>query len=873
MKPLDHWSVRLLRLFCPPHLLEEIEGDLIQRYEKDVEAVGDGKANWRLAWNTVRYFRPEILLRNRFRSTPYSTAIIGSHMSIAFRNITRHKIYALVNIGGLAIGISVCLLIVKYIQFETSFDSFHQKEEKILRVVSSLYTDGSKDSYTSYDLGPALMNEYPEIEKFARTHGTSSVVKVTSKSGKETRFYEPDILVADSTLLEIFDFEFVHGDKKALYEPNSVVLTESLAQKYFGGIDPTGLSILLLDDWSGPYLYTVAAVIRDLPQNTHFKFEMIIPMHNLLRSEFYYQVNSRWDNFQTYVEVNENVNPDQLNERIEKFITNYRGNDEAINPHAQFEFQPLEDIHYSPDLNRPGSELTKLILLSMVAFAILIIAWINYVNIATARGTERAREVGVKKSLGVLRTQLIFQFILESFTIHLFSVVAAILVVLTLSPIVQSIVGINLSISLTQKELWIIVGALYVAGSFFAGIYPAFVLSSFKTTEVIKGKIITRKSERLHLRSALVVFQFASSLILIIGTVIIYLQLSFMRQQDKKLITDQVLIVRGPMVTKHENLRSRMAALRSELLQYSQIKKTATSYNVPAMEPSIGTGCRKLGSPESANRIGAIYWVDPYFMDLFQIKLVSGRFWDEDHPSDQKKVIINEEAVKAFQLGSQELALDEKLILLGDTLAIIGVVENHHWHSLKQPYTPMIFKIESTSDTNLSVLFSGNPEKVIADINQEFKKTFPDETFDYYFLNDSYDNQYQAEQQFGKLLAMFSYLAILVGCLGLWGLASYTVIHRMKEVSIRKILGASVNSILVLLSGEFLRPILISSMFAFPLIWFATTKWLGQFPYRISLSPEIFLFPLLFLLAIAAITVGAKTFHSANANPIDSLRE
>ncbi len=796
--------------------------------------------------------------------------MLQNYFKITLRNLNKRRAYAFVNVFGLAVGVAACLVIGKYVEFETSYDGFHANAKNIYRVVSSFYTDGTKDSYTGYDLGPQLLNEIPEIKKFARTHGNSSVVSFANEQNKKVRFYEHKILAADSSFLELFTFRFAYGNFTALYNPNSIVLTQSIATKYFGKSDPIGKELELHDNWPG--LYIVTAVIEDVPANSHFEFDLIMPLHNVLQSEHYRNTNQRWDNFKTYVETHKDSEPAILQSKIPGFIKKYRGDDKAINAKSELQFQPLLDIHYSPDLQNQGTHRTKIYFFVVVAIFILMIAWINYINLATARAMERAREVGVKKALGVLRTQLISQFIFESLLINFISILFAVFLAWLAIPLLNSIVGRSFAFDLAQPPFWILLGALFFAGSLAAGFYPAFVLSSFKTTEVIKGKIMKSRSG-LSLRSGLVVFQFASSLVLIVGTFVVFKQLRFMEGQEKYLTTNQILVVKGPEVTAREKLSGQMMSFKNELLQLSTVDKVAISFNVPASDPSMSSGIRKLGNPVEENRIGDSYWAGPDFMELYQIPLVAGKFWDARIESEMDQVIVNEEAVRVFRLGTSNDALKEKLIMLGDTLSILGVVKNHHWNSLKQVHKPMVFRAGKSADGSVSVRLTGDNQLAIEQIKQTYSASFPGETFSYYFMDDSYNKQYESEQQFGNLFILFSILAVLIGCLGLWGLASFTTLNRLKEISIRKVLGASVNSILLLLVRQFLKPLFISCLVAFPLIWFSVTGWLDQFPYRIHFSADLLAIPLAVLFVISLLTISVQTLRAATSNPVESLKD
>jgi putative ABC transport system permease protein len=792
-------------------------------------------------------------------------------LKIALRNLAKRRVFTVINIVGLATGVAICLLIGKYVVFEFSYDKFHANEKSIYRVVGTFFTGGIKDEYDGYDLGPALAASFPEIRAFARMHGNGSLVSFTDH-GKEFRYRERRMWYVDSSFLKMFSFEILRGHSAtALSSANPVIVTQSIAEKYFGHNDPIGKVIQLHDGWS-PGLYEITAVIQNVPDNSHFAFDLLLPMQALLQTEFYRNQHERWDNFHTYIQLGEDVEVNELNKKIAHFVHTYRGNDKNIDADASLEFQNLCDIHYSPDLNNQGSHLTTIYLFATIALFVLSIAWINYINLATARAEERAREVGVKKAIGASRRQLITQFFIESGLVNLLSVLLAAGIAWLLLPVLNNITGRAFELNFSDPGWLLVLCILFVFGTFAAGLYPAFVLSSFRTTEVLKGKIRDRSS-RWSLRNGMVGFQFACSLLLLVASLVIFRQVNFMQHQDKQFNTRQTIIVKGPELGEAKDGGERISSFRSQLLQYPFIIKVATSFSVPGEDPSISGGMRKFGQPVNENKIGNLYWIDPYFIDLYDIHLRSGKTWDTEMKTDVQSVIINEEAVKVFELGDNESALREKMILAFDTVAIIGVVKNHHWNSMKKPFSPMIFKAEKISGANISIQLNGNNvHKALETIEAKFKSAFPDNDFSYYFLDDFYRAQYREEEVFGKLFTAFSVLAIMIGCLGLWGLATFATMRRQKEISVRKIIGASVRSIIVLLVRQFLRPLVIASVVVLPLAWVAGQSWLEKFPYRISFTVDLLLLPLCVLLLVAFITVCYQTLKAAHSNPVDSLK-
>jgi putative ABC transport system permease protein len=871
MKSLPAWSERLLRAICPDELYEQIEGDLIEIYNYEVKTVGKRKAKLRFIVACFRFFRPGIVLRNKFSIGLNQPYMIRNHLKMGFRNLMKRKAYSLINIVGLAVGVAACLVIGKYLEFETSFESFNKNGQNIYRTVSSFYTDGKIEPYCGYDLGPGLSNDFPEIKRFARTHGNGSVVIVQTSPQEQSKFKESDILIVDSTFLDIFSFRFLQGDSKSsLAKPNSIVITRSVALKYFGAsIDPIGKTLSLADGWI-PGLYEVSAVIEDLPANTHLTFDLLIPMHNLLQTDFYRNDHIRWDNFHTYLELRPSSDISEINKRIPAFEKKYRGEDATVKK-SNLQFQPLLDIHYSPDLTNPGSHRNKVSFFALIAIFILAIAWVNYINLSTARAMERAREVGVKKVLGVFKWQLITQFIFESALINLIGIVIALAIAWLTLPLLNQLIEQSLVFHFNDLKLWAVVTILFFAGSLGAGVYPALVLSSYKVSEVIKGKVV-KSSNGISLRNGLVVFQFAASMILIISTFVVHRQISFMKEQSKSLETNKIIVIKGPELSESKNLADRVSSFRNELRQFSFVDKICTSFSLPGGDASISTTMRKEGNPIEDDRVGNLYWIDPDFIDFYEIPLVAGKIWNPEANSEMDAVIINEEAVKVFQLGTNEDALKEKIHTPIRTYSILGVVKNHHWNSPKKPIAPMLFAAEQISTASISIKLNGDIKQSMDLIKSKFEASFPGDTFSYYFLDDAYNSQYKEELNIGKLFSAFSILAVLIGCLGLWGLASFATLHRLKEISIRKVLGASVNSILYLLSKQFIKPILIGGLIVLPLSWIGVSKWLDQFPSRIQFTIDLFLIPLGVLILIALTTISFQTIRAATINPVKSLK-
>ncbi len=808
--------------------------------------------------------------------------MVRNFFVVALRNLLKRKDYSFINIFGLALGVAVCLIILKYVDFELSYDDFQQNGDRLFRTTARYSQNGEArgtSPLSGYAQGPSLLADIPEVKNYIRTHPMYGGVVIGYKhDGTETIFREDNVQYVDSVFLDVFTYPSIAGDPHtALDKPNSIVITEKIANKYFKkGEDPIGKLLTLSGGWTEGD-HEVTAVIHNVPGNTHFSFDFLIPMHNLLKSGQYQQDDGwGWNNFITYVQLHNNTDPKAVEAKLPPFVEKYRGKNLAErNAKLVYNLQPIREVHTTPGYNNESSptvDKNNMYFFLIIAVFIIAIAWVNYINLSTARAMERAREVGIKKAIGAFKSQLMGQFILEAVLVNFFGVALAMLIALGLLPVLASIVGKELFFDFTDYRLWLILGGLFLTGSLISGAYPAFMLSSFQTIDVLKGKG-EKTTQGFSLRKALVVFQFASSLFLIAGTFTIYRQIMFMRNQDKGLVMDQMLIVDGPSVVEQKTARDRLISLKHQLSEISGVTSVATSAAIPGGGYNWGTLLRRDGDPREANKNGAIVWVDPDFIRTYGIEVISGRAFNPEIKSDMESVLINEASLSAFNLGDADHALQERIIMGGDTVAILGVLKNYHWNSLKTDHSPWLLRADTISRRNLSIhINTSNVNQVIQAVEKEYKEAFPGNPFDYYFLDDFFNRQYQDDQRFGELFTLFAGLAIVIACLGLWGLASFTTSQKLKEIGIRKVLGASVGSIMSLLSWQFVKLVLIASVIAVPLTWYAIKTWLDTFAFRIGPEWDLFVVPVVVLAVVALGTVSLQILRGANINPARVLR-
>lgn len=810
--------------------------------------------------------------------------MLKNYFTLAIRNLLKRKVYSLINIIGLALGVAVCMIILRYVDFQLSYDTSHINADRVYRTYTTNFSNGEPRGSqwnSGFAEGPSLLADVPEIKTYVRTHPMYGGVVITNTNdNRDVRFHEEDIQFTDSTYMDVFTHQSVQGDLgTALDQPSSIVLTETMAKKYFGDAAPTeivGKSLQLAGGWADGD-YKVTAIIEDVPENNHFQFGALLSIHNLLKNGQYLNDNGwGWHNFVNYVQLHDGASVDALNKKMPAFVEKYRGKELAeSNSKSILSFQPIKSIHLGKDFgNEKSTAVSTIYFFVLISVFILAIAWVNYVNLSTARAMERAREVGIKKSIGVTRRELIMQFSFEAVLVNFLSIVVAIGISLALLPVLNSIVDKHLSFDFSDPRLWLVLGTLFVVGSLLSGGYPSFVLSSFKPVAALKGSA-EKSAHGFSLRKALVVFQFASSFILIAATFTIYRQLFFMQNQEKGFTMEKMLVIHGPsVIADREHADDQLIALKTEIGRIAAVKHVATSGAIPGGGYNWGTGMRKSGTEESESRRGSLAYVDTDFYETYGMTLVSGRLPNPAIESDLRSVLINESAVKTFGLGDAEKALEEKLILGGgDTTAVLGVIKDYHWNSLKAEHSPFLLRPGKIGGRFYSILLTGNDTQgSIKQIEQAFNTIFPGNPFDYFFLDDFFDKQYKDDQQFGKIFSLFAGLAIVIACLGLWGLAAFSTKLKLREIGIRKVLGASVAGILSLLSTQYVKLLLIATALAIPLTWYGIQSWLSDFAFQIPITADLFFIPAVVLFVVALATVSIQILHGASINPAKILR-
>jgi putative ABC transport system permease protein len=800
--------------------------------------------------------------------------MLKNYFTIAFRSLLRHKVFSLINIWGLAIGMAACLLIVLFITDELRFDQHHVKKQQIYRVEGASIRGGQNMepfAKTNFGLAPLLKTAFPEIESYVRMDIVPDLVKY-----EDQQFIEEQIGFADSTFFDIFSFQFIQGNPAhALDEPNSVVITQSIARKYFGAENPLDKQMKINED-----LVKVTGVIKEAPRTSHFQVDLVVSIRTVepRYPDWMRHPRSGGTSHYTYVLLPEKYTYQTLENQLNGFINKYVG--ENGTNFMRLTLQPLTKIHLysqSNDQIQANGSITYVYIFAAVALIILLIACINYMNLTTARSIERAKEVGLRKVVGANKSQLVFQFLGESILISVLALLVAYVIAYLTMPWFNELSGKELSVSLTANA-WIAFGLFIfsLVVGLLAGSYPAFFLSAFKMTSVLKGNVTRTGSSSLALRKSLVVLQFGISIMLIVSTLLIYTQMQFIQNTKLGINADQILTI--PLSS---NISAKFDALKTELLQNSQVQGVTGANNELTTGRTNWRQYKVKNNPTKETSIATMD-VDPDFFKTLQAEIIAGRGFSKDFPSDVKDAwVVNETAAKFLNLDNPVNETLAGNVFNGKDWGmkegrIIGVVKDFHFSSLHNEIKPAVFNLSSPAANPIQFMWvriqSKDMPATIDFIERTWKKFETEFPLQYSFMDEDIENLYVAEQRFLQVFITFATLAIFIACLGIFGLASYTATQRTKEIGIRKVLGASVSSIVLLLSKDFTRLVLLSFVIAAPVAWYMMKQWLQNFAYHIDIGAGVFIISGLLALLIAWLTVSYQSIKAALMNPVKSLR-
>lgn len=812
--------------------------------------------------------------------------MLNSYFKIAYRTLLKNKTFSLINILGLGISLAACFLIFEYVTYEFSFDKFHTHGDRIYRVINDRYQNGKQIQHSTYSypaIAPIMAQDYPEIEAYTRLLEPfgETLIKADNRN-----FVGDKSFFVDDNFLTIFDFQLLIGERKsALREKQSAILTERIAKKYFQVDDLS--EIIGREFYWGAEMqpYIIKGICQNIPKNSHLQFDILLSYSSL--GPDYNETGESWNLSRSYIRhyllLKKDIDYKNLETKFADFSDRYFQGDKVTGSLEEFFLQPLHDIHlysnyeyeYAETIN--GKAVWIILLVSLI---ILAIACTNYINLTIARVIERAKEVGVKKTMGVARIQLVNQFVLESMTLTVLALIVALIVVQCFQRSFNELLTIELSIwsifEFTDSMTIIIFTLALLAGLFLSGLYPALLLSSYKPVIVLKGKF-SHSTQGLFLRRSLVTFQFMLSCALVTVTLIVSRQLNFMDKVDLGLNIHNTVVISPPMHTAYDSAYiDRVRTFKHAVQQLSEVTHVTTSSHTPATKPYTTFGIKLQGESSTSQYTMNHLIVDEGFFDMYNVTLLGGRFFEASDCNFNwnlvDKIIINRKAVQILDQDIEEV-IGKKLTIGEKHWTIIGVVENFHQQSLHNPIEPMLFGPDYDRFNPVSIkLRNEDYQPVLSQIKSLFEISFPDNAFSYSILEDNFQHQYHDDKQFGSVINIFTALAIFISCMGLIGLSAYSAIQRTKEIGIRKVLGASITSIIMLLGIDFIKVVLFATMISIPLAYFASSNWLMNYAYRIT--PDIFLFavPVITILIIAAVTISAQILKTAKTNPVDTLK-
>jgi len=789
----------------------------------------------------------------------------------AVRILKSQRFYSIINIAGLSIGITACILVMLYVRHDLSFDKYHKNARQIYRIEFSVSGSGPERRMAQSPalLGPTLKNEYPEIKKVTRVCFTE---RSSVRAGDINR-YEDWIIYADSTFFEIFSYKTVAGDAdQFLKKPNSIILTESTAKKYFGNETPIGKVIEI----NNQYSFEVTGVIEDVPDNSHFKFDFIAPWSALYKqpvSHYFPQWSATFGSY-TYMLADKGFDPGAFEKKTENFFSTHTDVKEGG---WKVLFRPLPDIHlyaHSDDEIEENSSVSRIVIISSIALFILLLGCINFVNLSTARSSKRAMEIGIRKIIGAARSQLITQFLGESVMFSLTALLISIITVKLVLPYFSSLVDAEIIINYKSDLpviILIITGVLAVG--VLAGLYPALFISSYQPVKVIKGIKTTDNGKNItsYLRKALVILQFSISIVLIVGTIIVNLQLRYLRNYNMGFDKEYMIILPA-----HVKVAGTYKTIKNELRSIPGVISATAGRGAPTSINNIGTVCKPNGEGNTTGEFAIeVNSVDYDYMNHFGVKLIAGRYFSEDFPGDfPNTMVINEKMARSLGFSNVQDVLGKHYIISLNNYKpeVIGVVKDFNSSSLHNEITNQVFMTNPDWFKEFIVkVKSENMPTTIKSLKEVWAKFFPQYPFEYSFLDESIDMMYKSEEKYSKVISVFSVIALFIACLGLLGLASFVTEQRKKEIGIRKVQGASVKNIVQIISGEFMILVLFSNLIAWPFAYFLMNRWLTGFAFRIGISVWPFIISGGIALSISMLTVSFHAIRVAVVNPVKSI--
>jgi putative ABC transport system permease protein len=862
--------LRFFRWFCHPRMLDYIEGDLLEVYKVRVKKLGKRKADIKFMIDVLLLFRPGIIKPPGKYRNVNNPVMIRNYLKIGYRNIAKNKGYSFINVTGLALSITCAIFIFSFVKYNLSFDNFHQNPDRIYRIVTELHRDviAYRSSVPS-PLGEFFRNDHTYGEKIARVF-TERNALITLRNGDNlVKFEETEgIAFSETEFFDIFNFPLLQGYKEeVLAEPNTAIITERIAKKYFGDKDAVGETFWL----QNKFPFTVTGILKDLPSNTDIKSEIFVSYSTLKAYDPWLASDTDgWggirDGMKCYTLLRPNTSITKVEEVLSAYVKIYRPTSKNVH---HYKLQPLADIHFNSNY---GGAMAKsnLTIVFVIGLFLIVTACVNFVNLATAQALKRSKEVGVRKVLGSLKTQLFWQFIFETGIITFAGIVIAAILSYTIFSFVNQFFNTQIPVNVfSDPYLVVFIVALGIVVTFFAGSYPGLVLAGFQPVAALKGKLSRQTIGGFNTRRTLIVVQFAISQVLIIGMVVITNQMRYTQQSDLGFNKDAIVLVAMANGTTREQAKT----MKTEIQRIPGVEKLSLCFTAPSSEEDWGNSIRFENSSEEVNFRTSIKSADADYISTFDLKLVAGR---NIQPSDTvREMIINEAMVRKLELKSAEDAIGKMITANGGSMyaPIVGVVKDFHDKSFHEEISPILITTYTNDYLNYAVKLNlAEAKYTIAAIEKLWLRQHPDQIFKYQFVDESIERFYESEKTTLRLIQIFSFIAIIIGCLGLYGLVSFMVSQKTKEIGIRKVLGGTASHIVWIFGQEFTRLIVVAFLIAAPIGWWFMNDWLQDFKFHTTIGLSTFMLAIGCSLVVAAATVCYQVIRTAMANPVKSLR-
>ncbi len=877
----------LLSKCCNTALWESIEGDLAELFFLDLKKKGKRKAQVNYFLNALAFLRYHRLRKKQNSKTPNNMALIKNYLKVSFRDLKRNKTFAAINLFGLIAGMTVSLLMFQYVLFETSFDDFNKDANRIYRVINDRFQNGElvqHGAITYPTIGPTMKADFPEIEAYTRmTYSGSNFINYQNEV-----FRTGDYLIADEYCFSIFDYEIIKGQKESCLDAAfKMVLTRRFAEKLIkkgeNVTDLIGQPIHF--NYEKPFMIT--GIMENPPANSHLQFEFITSYKSFIAIAGEGADNSwEWSDFYHYVKLKEGVNTEAISSKLEDFGKRYFKEGEVSGGDEKFSLQPLNEVHLDDSMEYEIGVVTDgktVWLMLYIAIFIIVIAWINYINLNTSRAIQRAKEVGIRKSVGAHKSQIIRQSFTETLLLNFIALVSSIGLVLVFQPIFNRLTGLDLSMSIIlTSSVWgipfliLLIGIFLIALALVA-LYPAMLVTRFSTQDILKGSL-SLKGEIVWLRKGMVVFQFTLAVILITATIAIARQIEFMLNRDLGVDVDNTMVVYGPVMTNWDStFINKIDLFKKSLSSLSGIERATFSNRVPGMGMGRIFQVTSKADPEANNLTSNFMNVDHEFSELYGLEFITGRDFEfTDHNIDGDKVrnlVINESALPLLKFNTPESAIGQTINFWNKDWTIIGVIKDFHQQSLHKEIEPVFLIPYYDTGNNFSIKFSSMVTPALVEaVEKRYDQYFPGNYFDYYFLTDEIKGLYDNDVRVNRVSNVFAALSIIIAVLGLYGLVMITLIRKTKEIGIRKVLGANMGQLLATLGKEFILLVFIAVLVGAPVSYLALMEWKAEFAYSINIGAGLILFSSFLLILISVITIGFQTKKITGNNPVESLR-